>query len=592
MGAAGLVIDTILNVLKINWDNALSKAKQPQTAAEPIDIKDLYRLPTADITSEAAPVYSEPVSTSPDYSFYRQALDNITKNLPAIATAAAIGLAVVGTIAGLPLPPELSSALGFSDGGYTGNGYKLQPAGIVHAGEYVVPAWMVRKSPDIIRMLEKVRKKGYSEGGIVNDNSISTGNTFDYVEKTGKVIMDYFFTGDTEKNPDIVTMGSDIHIAVKTVEDILGFVQGYSGEITSATEEISAALARIENSNTHTVNQEQTLFQKLIDSLYALYPQVSAYYDKDTGKKQGLGKIFLGTAENLAKAFYPVINSLTFGLVDTGLKAINSAGQTIIEWGTNIVSDFLQKNEKSDKEEIRKIPVLGNLFTGAENVLGGFAEVISSLINPLGESILMLQNVQALLNPITTIASAVMNVIGPLINSALQPFVNILTALGQMLGTLLIPVISPLLVILQYIGNVFTWIYNSVLVPIGQGLYFLFATISNSFNVLYNCVSDIVRSLTFGVVNIGKRSVKNFSELAKEAGEIIQKISAEPAQNSYSDGYSSSVQRSGPENLYININITNSNFFRSKDEMCKIIIEAVQDGLDKSGIRVPKIVLV
>lgn len=33
---------------------------------------------------------------------------------------------------------------GFSDGGYTGNGGKYEPAGVVHRGEYVLPQEVVR----------------------------------------------------------------------------------------------------------------------------------------------------------------------------------------------------------------------------------------------------------------------------------------------------------------------------------------------------------------------------------------------------------------------------------------------------------------
>ena len=55
----------------------------------------------------------------------------------------------------------------FSDGGFTGNGARLEPAGIVHKGEYVVPAWMVRKQPDLVAQLESVRSNGFASGGMV-----------------------------------------------------------------------------------------------------------------------------------------------------------------------------------------------------------------------------------------------------------------------------------------------------------------------------------------------------------------------------------------------------------------------------------------
>jgi len=64
----------------------------------------------------------------------------------------------------------------FSGGGYTGPGIAPpdssghRPAGIVHDGEYVVPKWMVN-SPQhgaTVNMLERARRIGYAEGGLVN----------------------------------------------------------------------------------------------------------------------------------------------------------------------------------------------------------------------------------------------------------------------------------------------------------------------------------------------------------------------------------------------------------------------------------------
>jgi hypothetical protein len=63
----------------------------------------------------------------------------------------------------------------FSDGGFTGNGGVLQPAGIVHKGEYVVPAWMLRKQPDLAPQLESIRSNGFASGGMVG-GSVSPSN--------------------------------------------------------------------------------------------------------------------------------------------------------------------------------------------------------------------------------------------------------------------------------------------------------------------------------------------------------------------------------------------------------------------------------
>ncbi|WP_347851901.1 phage tail tape measure protein [Planktomarina sp.] len=61
---------------------------------------------------------------------------------------------------------------GFADGGYTGAGGKMQPAGIVHKGEYVVPQKYVNQStglPDA-NFLSQLQNgvRGYAQGGFVN----------------------------------------------------------------------------------------------------------------------------------------------------------------------------------------------------------------------------------------------------------------------------------------------------------------------------------------------------------------------------------------------------------------------------------------
>jgi len=80
------------------------------------------------------------------------------------AAAIAQGLANLAAINGVQ----------FAEGGFTGPGSKYQPAGIVHAGEYVAPQSVVN-SPQAqphIAALEGMRK-GYADGGFVTEQNIS-----------------------------------------------------------------------------------------------------------------------------------------------------------------------------------------------------------------------------------------------------------------------------------------------------------------------------------------------------------------------------------------------------------------------------------
>jgi hypothetical protein len=90
----------------------------------------------------------------------------IAASISSYGVAAAIGLAAV--IAGI------AAFGGFADGGFTPEGGKHQVAGVVHAGEWVAPQWMVR-SPTFgatIAGLEGARR-GYADGGMVGGGGVA-----------------------------------------------------------------------------------------------------------------------------------------------------------------------------------------------------------------------------------------------------------------------------------------------------------------------------------------------------------------------------------------------------------------------------------
>lgn len=60
-----------------------------------------------------------------------------------------------------------SSAYGFSGGGYTGAGGKYDPAGIVHAGEFVLRREVVSQ-PGMLDYLSALNSRGYADGGLVS----------------------------------------------------------------------------------------------------------------------------------------------------------------------------------------------------------------------------------------------------------------------------------------------------------------------------------------------------------------------------------------------------------------------------------------
>jgi hypothetical protein len=80
-----------------------------------------------------------------------------------LAAGIALGAGIIAAFMGF------KSAMGFESGGYTGEGGKEEPAGIVHKGEYVVPQWIVKKHPEMVQTIEAVRERGYQVGGMVRE---------------------------------------------------------------------------------------------------------------------------------------------------------------------------------------------------------------------------------------------------------------------------------------------------------------------------------------------------------------------------------------------------------------------------------------
>lgn len=71
-----------------------------------------------------------------------------------------------GTMTGFS---ETISRSGFSAGGYTGDGGKFEPKGVVHGGEYVVRKEIVSQ-PGMRDHLDRLNRKGYASGGYVEQS--------------------------------------------------------------------------------------------------------------------------------------------------------------------------------------------------------------------------------------------------------------------------------------------------------------------------------------------------------------------------------------------------------------------------------------
>ena len=85
--------------------------------------------------------------------------------IPAAAVVRGLGYASVGLIAA-------QTIAGFSDGGYTGNGLKHTPAGIVHKGEVVWSQDDIKRwgGVGVVESMRTSSPGGYANGGYVSNN--------------------------------------------------------------------------------------------------------------------------------------------------------------------------------------------------------------------------------------------------------------------------------------------------------------------------------------------------------------------------------------------------------------------------------------
>lgn len=131
-----------------------------------------------------------------------QAYSNVLANAPyplnmtMAPIALGLGMANVGLIAA-------QTIAGFSDGGYTGNGLKHTPAGIVHKGEVVWSQEDIKRwgGVSVVESMRQSKPSGYANGGYVSNNTTDVIATRREARQ-----FDAINSGRTEKSQPTVTI--------------------------------------------------------------------------------------------------------------------------------------------------------------------------------------------------------------------------------------------------------------------------------------------------------------------------------------------------------------------------------------------------
>ena len=166
---------------------------------------------------------------------------------------------------------------------------------------------------------------------------------------------------------------------------------------------------------------------------------------------------------------------------------------------------------------------LGNLLTAVSTAESAIMSLVAAVISCLLE----IENVKKILNWAGTIVEKIFSFIGPIIDDTLAPLVELLETVGETIGQILTPlfgmiqilttlsglttVLKVLSAILKVVGGAFEWLYNKVIVPVG--------------NKFVDVVNGIITALNkIPWVNINKLEKLNYvGEMAEEMAEIAEK---------------------------------------------------------------------
>lgn len=155
---------------------------------------------------------------------------------------------------------------------------------------------------------------------------------------------------------------------------------------------------------------------------------------------------------------------------------------------------------------------------GTTSIFGVDSEIFEGILK-LTESFSLLNEI---MNPVTTIFTGIVETLDPIVSSLLQPLNNMLKILGQFIGQIIIPVLQMLAPVIDVITKAFTWLYNKVLLPVGNDIISLFnvvfnamAAVANGFIWLYNAI--VPKSKEKNYVSYRSLDTGHMSELSDSA---------------------------------------------------------------------------
>jgi phage-related minor tail protein len=162
-------------------DDEIRKMRDKITLTDQLNVKNREAVQSEDALHQAGHAFAQTFTSSlsgllTGTMSVNDAVRNLTNSLiDAALQAALLGQGPLASLFGTAASGGLFGLLGFADGGYTGQGGKYQPAGVVHRGEYVMSKRATeRLGVGNLDILHRSALRGYADGGHVGERAVAT----------------------------------------------------------------------------------------------------------------------------------------------------------------------------------------------------------------------------------------------------------------------------------------------------------------------------------------------------------------------------------------------------------------------------------
>lgn len=194
--------------------------------------------------------------------------------------------------------------------------------------------------------------------------------------------------------------------------------------------------------------------------------------------------------------------------------------------------------------------IQGGLSGGGSGVLSSIVSIVSKLGGSFMGMITTISSVKSIMSPWLTIMQAFFDTVKPMVDDVLSPLVGILKTIGQTAGKLLAPAFKLLGTLTKAVGDAFAWLYNKVIVPIGNLVLKVGVVTSNWVITLINAVISMLNKLPF--VHIKKLQKLDYDSMKLNAisGEDVY-AAGSGGSTSSSSGTSSSSSSATNYTIYV-----------------------------------------